>query len=607
VTELDRLVARSRLLGSDPSLVLYGGGNTSTKLVETDHLGRERRSIRIKGSGSDLATATAADFPGLWLDDLLTLREREAMTDEEMVAYLGRCLVDPESPRPSIETLLHAFLPAAHVDHVHADAICSLANAPDPEAAVHDALGEDVAVVPYLRPGFELSKRVADLARARAVVLAHHGLVTWGDTHEESYELTIELVDRAREYLGATGPVPEHTEPDAWGFIVRLRGRLSGSSRVVLATDPSQRALADRPDVEQIGSMRSTPDHMLRIGARTAVVDDEGDLQDARVFLVRGFGGVAAGPDSRTARMRAEIAAHTHASVAATLDRFGGVSWLTEAEVDEFENWPLELRKLTLLPPRPELGGHIVLVTGAASGIGRDVARDLAARGAQLVLADINEPEELDRAVAVVGDLTDPAVVDRAVRVAVASFGGLDAVVLNAGVAATGRLEELDDSTWERSLDVNLTAHFRLTRRAVALMREQGIGGSLVYVASKNAFQPGPGFGPYSVAKAGLVQLMRIAALEGGKDGIRANAVNPDAIFSGSKLWSDELRRERAEAYGIDVEEIETFYASRSLLGRPVTGADVAEAVAFLVSDRSKATTGAVIPVDGGVPGAFPR
>jgi rhamnose utilization protein RhaD (predicted bifunctional aldolase and dehydrogenase)/NAD(P)-dependent dehydrogenase (short-subunit alcohol dehydrogenase family) len=616
-SELDRLVARSRLIGSDPTLVLYGGGNTSTKLVETDHLGRERRSIRIKGSGSDLATATAADFPGLWLDDLLPLREREAMTDEEMVAYLARSLVDPEAPRPSIETLLHAFLPATHVDHVHADAICSLANAPDPQAAVHEALGADVAVVPYLRPGFELSKRVAELADARAVVLAHHGLVTWGDTHDESYELTLELVERSRRYLAMPAPEVELPEPDGAiveSFLVRLRGRLSSERRMVLATDRSQRALADRQDAGRIASMRSTPDHMLRIGGRTGVTALDGDtadgtVLDATVFLVRRFGGIAAGPDSRAARMRAEIAAHTHTSVAATLDRFGAASWLTDKEVEDFETWPLELHKLTLLPPPPELAGHVVLVTGAASGIGRDVARDLAARGAHLVLADIDGDglEELDRSVGVAGDLTDPAVVDRVVHTAVASFGGLDAVVLNAGIAATGRLEELDDSVWERSLDVNLTSHFQLTRRATRLLREQGIGGSLVYVASKNAFQPGPGFGPYSVAKAGLVQLMRIAALEGGKDGIRANAVNPDAIFTGSKLWSEELRRERAEAYGIPVEDVEAFYASRSLLGRPVTGADVAEAVAFLVSDRSKATTGAVIPVDGGVPVAFPR
>jgi NAD(P)-dependent dehydrogenase (short-subunit alcohol dehydrogenase family) len=400
-------------------------------------------------------------------------------------------------------------------------------------------------------------------------------------------------------------------------FLVRLRGRLSRETRVVLAADRSQRRLADRTDAAQVAAMRSTPDHMLRIGASSSVVDLDDDLAtvavSTRVFLVPGFGAVAAGPDARAARMRAEIAAHTHASVAASLDRFGGAGWLSEQEVFEFENWPLELHKLTLLPPPPELAGHVVLVTGAASGIGRDVARDLAARGAHLVLADLDGDGlaatcgSIDRAVAVLGDLTERAVADRAVAAAVASFGGLDAVVLNAGIASTGMLEALDDAQWQRSLEVNLTAHFLLTRRAIALMREQGIGGSLVYVASKNAFAPGAGFGPYSVAKAGLLQLMRIAALEGGRHGIRANAVNPDAIFAGSKLWSDDLRRERAEAHGIAIEEVEAFYASRSLLGRPVTGADVAEAVAFLVSDRSRATTGAVLPVDGGVPGAFPR
>jgi NAD(P)-dependent dehydrogenase (short-subunit alcohol dehydrogenase family) len=354
---------------------------------------------------------------------------------------------------------------------------------------------------------------------------------------------------------------------------------------------------------------------MLRIGGRSAVLSGEVDAvpADARIVLVPGFGVVAAGPDLRAARTRVEIAAHTHASVAATLDRFGGVSWLTDAEVHDFEYWPLELYKLTRAPPPPELAGHIVLVTGAASGIGRDIAHDLAARGAHLLLADIDADglagaaEGLGRAATVASDLTDPAVVDSAVRAAVESFGGLDAVVLNAGVASTGALESLSDEEWRRSLEINLTAHFLLTRRVLGLLREQGIGGSLVYVASKNAFAPGAGFGPYSVAKAGLVQLMRIAALEGGSLGIRSNAVNPDAIFAGSKLWSDDLRRERAEAHGVPLDEIETFYASRSLLGRAVTGEDVAEAVAFLVSDRSRSTTGAVLPVDGGVPAAFPR
>jgi rhamnose utilization protein RhaD (predicted bifunctional aldolase and dehydrogenase)/NAD(P)-dependent dehydrogenase (short-subunit alcohol dehydrogenase family) len=588
-TELELLVERSRRIGADPSLVLHGGGNTSTKLVETDHAGRERRVLRIKGSGSDLATCEPRDFPGLWLDELLPLRERDAMNDEEMVEYLARCMVDPGAPRPSIETLLHAFLPAAHVDHVHADAICALANAPDPEAAVRDALGADVAVVAYLRPGFELSKRVAERSDARAIVLAHHGLVTWGESHDESYGLTVELVERAAAYVGL-GPV-EVQRRGAAPFVA-LRGQLSKERRQVLAVDGAQLAIADREDLDEIVAMRSTPDHMLRIGARTN--------SHGPVFLVPGIGCVAAGPDRPTAKLRLELAAHSHASIAATRDRFGGASWLTEQEVDEFVNWPLELYKLTLAAPPPELQGHIAIVTGAASGIGREIADDLATRGAHVIRADLHDAD-------VEGDLTDDAVADEVVRITLGRYGGLDAVVFCAGVAATGELGDLEDEAWRRSLEVNLTSHFLLTKRAWPVFREQGIGGSLVYVASKNAFAPGAGFGPYSVAKAGLVQLMRIAALEGGPLGVRANAVNPDAVFGGSQLWSDQVRRERADAHGVAIDELEAFYAGRSLLGHEVTAHDVAEAVAFLVSERSRATTGAVIPVDGGVPAAFPR
>lgn len=663
---LQGLVDRSRRLGADPELVVHGGGNTSSKGWGVDHLGRRRRCLLVKGSGSDLATVVARDFPALWLDDLLAAQDREAMTDEEMVAYLMRCLADPTAGRPSIETLLHAFLPATHVDHTHADAICALTKTPDGPRHVAAALGDDVAYVPYVRPGFALSRLVGDLAGARAVVLAHHGLVTWGETHEQSEDLTHELVDRAGDYLqnrrtGASTPLhppvrdPRSLESDeADDLLVRLRGRLStgGSGRKVLRVDKSQRRFADRPDVTALAALGpATADHILRLHIGSLVIDGPAEVEKAvdawsgaytsffdrnrhllagldlpmheplpTSFLVPGLGAVAAAPTARRARVVGEVAEHTHAVAARALDAYpategSGAQGLGEEDVFGVDYWPLELHKLTLAPPPPELAGRVAIVTGAASGIGRTVARALSRRGAAVIAADQDgdglqetvEGLEADATETVTGDLTDEAVVDRLVRAAVRRFGGIDAVVLNAGIALAGTLADLDPAEWRRALEVNATSHFLLTRRLWPVLEAQGIGGSLVFVVTRNAMAPGAGFGAYSASKAAMLQLARVAALEGGGIGVRANVVNPDGVFDGSRLWSPELRRQRAGAHGVPVEEIEDHYAARNLLKTKVTTADVAEAVAWLVSDRSKATTGAILTVDGGMPAGFPR
>ncbi len=382
-------------------------------------------------------------FPGLFLDELLPLRERAAMSDEEMVEYLAHCMVEPGSRRPSIETLLHAFLPARHVDHVHADAICALTNTPDAARHVREALGPDVALVPYIRPGFALSRQVGELADASAVVLEKHGLVTWGETHEDSYGRTLELVARAEAYLARQGqPHPVAAAPDldaaaTEALLLSLRGLLSANGRHVLHLDRSQRAFADRPDVELVATAaRATPDHVLRIGAKSLVLHDSANAAAAvaafaedygayfarhrhrlppglamlsplpRVLLVPGLGAIATGPDARTARVNAEVAARSHLVTARTLDAFGTVEWLNEADIFDFDYWPLELYKLQSAPPSREFSGRVAIVTGAGTALRQAVADRLTREGAHLVHAN--------------GD---------SVSEAIAAFGGVDVLI----------------------------------------------------------------------------------------------------------------------------------------------------------------------------------
>jgi rhamnulose-1-phosphate aldolase/alcohol dehydrogenase len=672
--DLDLLVYASRLVGAETSLVVWGGGNTSIKVRERDHRGREVEVLRVKGSGSDLKSIQKKDFPGVLMDDIRALLPREDMGDEEMVAYLAHALAEPGGPRPSIETLLHGFVGAHAVVHTHADAIVALTNNDRCGEVFGEVYGKDVLTLSYRRPGFRISREVADAIaehpEAKALVLERHGTITWGATVREAYEATIQLITRAEEAIAERqrgrrrfgGPRVPLREPSArreaalW-VAPRLRGLLGRPRRQVLVFDESPAVTefvgaADAPRVSQVGP--ATPDHTIYTKRLPCFVDARGgetpealwaavresvarfaedytryveahrapgvELLDAhpRVVLVPGLGMFAAGRDRRTAGIVDDIYHHT-IDVIGGATVFGAYVSLSARDAFDVEYWPLELYKLTLAPPERELARRIALVTGAASGIGRAVARRLAAEGAHVVVTDLDEggarktageivaAQGAGRALGLGLDVTREAGVRAAFEETVLAYGGLDVLVSNAGVAHSSPVERLSLADWERSFAVNATGHFLVAREAMRVLLAQGLGGALVFVATKNVMAPGKDFAAYSAAKAAEAQLAKVLALEGAPHGIRANIVNPDAVFQDSKLWSEEVRRERAAAQGVDPAQLEEFYRKRNLLGVRILPEDVAEAVLFLASDRSAKTTGCTLTVDGGVKDAFPR
>jgi rhamnulose-1-phosphate aldolase/alcohol dehydrogenase len=666
---LDALVRASNLLGADRAVSNFGGGNTSAKGTAVDHTGTVRPVMWVKGSGSDLATMGPGGFTALRLDEVLPLMERDEMSDEDMVAHLVRCQLDPAMPRPSIETLLHAFVPAAHVHHTHPDGINILAGSEHGEQLVRECFGEAAVWIPYIRPGFALSKQVGEAARdrpgLRVVVLAKHGLVVWGDSAEEAYHATIEAINQAiafvnertrgaRRFGGPAGALDDAARHALLvGLLPAIRGATSSERAKLLCADESPRALEfvssqAAPALVEVGA--PCPDHLVHtkrvplwvpfdpaeddtdalaervralaadyreayhayvaeFGPGTTLMDP-----DPRVVLVQHLGLVGVGPTlaaaalSRDLYHRAmEVMAGAHA-----LDRF--VS-LTPAESFAIEYWPLELYKLSLAPPPRELQGKVALVTGAAGGIGRAIVDGLAELGAAVIAFDLDGDgaeaaiADLGAAgLAVQGDVTNEAAVAEAFTATAERFGGVDIVISNAGVASSAAIEETTLADWQRSHAILGTGYFLVAREAFRLLRQQGTGGSVIFVASKNGLVAGRNAAAYSSAKAAELHLARCLAEEGGAAGIRVNSVNPDAVLQGSGIWDSSWRQERAAAYGIAPEALEEHYRNRTTLRVNVLPGDVAAAVVHFASDRrSGKSTGNILNVDGGVGAAYTR
>lgn len=668
--ELDELVYRSHLLASDRAVVNFGGGNTSVKVRETDHAGREATILWVKGSGADLATIAAPGFTALRLEEILPLMDRSAMSDEEMVKYLGRCQVDPSMPRASIETLLHAFIPYAHVDHTHPDSIGAIVGAVGGAGLAEECFGSDAVWIPYLRPGFALSKLVAEAVaehpEAKIVLLAKHGLVAWGDTAEESYVTTLDAINRSAAFIsertkerrafgGArVAPLRDTERAEILAAVLpALRGAVSGDGPRVLQVDTSLEVLEfacgnDSPELSQVGA--ACPDHLVHTRRRPVWVDFDPASEDAsvlrvrmvgrvrdwqerereyfnaygsdermvdpspRVLVIQGIGLITVGRTLKAARLSRDLY-HRAISIVRFAAALGGFVSLTDEESFAVEYWPLELYKLSLAPPTGEFQGMVALVTGAAGGIGSAVVRALVAEGACVVATDLDAEgaqsvaDELgEPAIAVRADVLDEQTVVDAYRAATLMFGGIDVVVSNAGIASSAPLEETTLELWDLNNDILARGYFLVAREAARVLRAQGTGGSIVFVGSKNALAPGKNAAAYSAAKAAALHLARCLAEELGRDGIRVNTVNPDAVLQGSRIWGSKWRTERALAYGIAPDKLEEHYRARTTLKVNVVPTDVAEAVLFFASPRRAAkSTGNIVNVDGGVALAYPR
>ncbi len=678
LSEPELLLYRSNLLGSDLRVTNYGGGNTSAKIMHSDPLtGKSVTVLWVKGSGGDLGSMALDGFSTLYLDKLEQLKTlyRGLAQEDEMVGYLPHCTFNLNPRAASIDTPLHAYIPHAHVDHMHPDAVIALAASARSEELTQEVFGGEIGWLPWQRPGFDLGLKLEAVARANpklcGILLAGHGIFTWGDSAQSCYETTLRIINRAAEWLEATVTGPAFGGPAcaplsaserrtiAAALMPALRGQISTTHPKVGHFNDSAEVLEfvcarDRDALAALGT--SCPDHFLRTKIRPLVVPFDPQQPDlpgtlagldaavaayraeyaayydrcrrpnspamrdpnAIVYLVPGVGMITFAADKATARIAGEfyVNAINVMRGANGADRYVG---LDEQEAFDIEYWLLEEAKLQRLPKPKSLAGQIAFVTGGAGGIGRATVESLLGEGAAVVLADIDAGsleatvQEFgkrfgkDRVTGVRVDVTDEASVQSGFAAAALAFGGVDLLVSNAGIASSAPIEETSLDLWNRNISVLATGYFLVGREAFKMMKTQGTGGSIVFIGSKNGLAASPNASAYCTAKAAELHLARCLALEGAPLGIRVNSVNPDAVLRGSKIWSGSWLQERAEAYNLSTDALEDHYRQRSLLKRSVYPEDIAAAVLFFCTGASAKSTGNILNVDAGNAAAFTR
>lgn len=703
--ELDRLVYRSNLLGQDWRIVNTGGGNTSSKVYETDPLTGELVDILwVKGSGGDLRTAGRANFASLYQEKLMVLKDLylqmedrgpKTPAEDRMIGYYPHCTYGLNQRAPSIDTPLHSFVPYRHVDHTHPVACIALATARRGEELTREVYGDEVVWVDWQRPGFELGLKLQDICHrfpdARGVLLGGHGLINWANDDRECYHLTLSLIDRAAAYVDEHpydfGGAIHETIPDLDGELMLtyilpwLRGRISREKRFVGTIETGEDILefvngADAPRLAELGT--SCPDHFLRTKIKPLYVDwnpEQDNIETLKaavgqglekyqkdyaayyeahrhadspamrvawptVVLLPGLGMITWGKNKSESRVTAEF----YKAAIAVMRGAEGIDAYTalpRQEAFDIEYWQLEEAKLRRMPPEKELSGRIVAVFGGASGIGREVVDRLIEEGAQVAVLDLDGQEairveetvtsQIGMGIGVAGsgisecgdiigiacDITDRGCIAGSLNAVVQAFGGLDHVVVTAGLFISPDVHGvMPDTAWEKTFAVNVHGPFLVADLAQTIWRDQGLSGSMVLTTSVNAVVPKSGSYAYDTSKAAANHLVHELAVALAPL-VRVNGLAPATVLAGSSMFPRHRVLASLVKYGLECSENEDtetlrdrlaeFYAKRSLLGRPVTTKDQAEAIFLLVGERLGNTTGQIVTVDGGLPEAFLR
>ncbi len=674
--EIALFLYRSNILGADLRITNYGGGNTSCKTIEKDPLnGRDVEVLWVKGSGGDIGTLTRSGIAGLYVDKLHGLKNvyRGIDYEDEMVALFNHCIYDLNSKAPSIDTPLHGLLPFKHIDHLHPDALIAIAAAENSKDITKEIWGDTMGWVAWQRPGFDLAlqmeKHLKENPNIKGIVLAKHGVFTWGETSYECYLNSLEVIEQASAYIAQKETKQKHIFggqkikslnaeqriQKAAQIAPVLRGLVSSSQKMIGHFTDDERVLQfiNSNDLDRLAPMgTSCPDHFLRTKIQPLILpvnahnnlnieelkqeiepafekyrkeyaayyesckhDNSPAMRDPNpvIILYPGIGMFSFAKNKQTARVAAEFYINA-INVMRGAEAISKYTALPRQEAFDIEYWLLEEAKLKRMPKEKPLSRRVAIITGAGGGIGKAIADKLANEGANVVLTDLNEERLIeanktydnDVSSFIQCDVSDEQSVINAYRKACIDFGGVDIVVHSAGLAISKPLEETEIADWELLQNVLVKGQFLLAREAVKIMRAQNIGGDIVNIASKNGLVAGPNNIAYGTAKAAQQHMTRLLAAELAKDDIKVNTINPDGVIVGSKIWEGEWAEGRAKAYGISVAELPEYYAKRNLLHKIILPEDIAKGVFAVIAILNK-STGNTINVDGGVANAFVR